>query len=199
MSRTLGGLGLVDFEIKDKSLKVAWIRVLQTDDILEKFAYAALSPQLQSEVWICNLDKRDVLKIFKKSFWTDVLEAWCEINHQEKFEKEEILNEFIWYNSKIRVQNKPILIPHAFHQGLRNIAQLCNIEGGLLPVKICCQMFGLTIMEWNMIISALPKSWIKYMNNCTQINYTLTNGCMNEFNTEETIRLVLCSDARKHV
>ena len=39
------------------------------------------------------------------------------------------------------------------------ISQLIDIQGGFLPIDIICRMFNLTTMQYNIIISALPKQW----------------------------------------
>ena len=101
MPKALGGMNLVNFELKDAALKIAWLQILKTDEILEKLAYKALSPVLKEDIWKCNLEAKHVKRIFHNSFWTEVLEAWCKVNQKEVYEDVEILNEYIWYNSKI--------------------------------------------------------------------------------------------------
>ena len=58
--KELGGLAVVDFRIKDLALKAAWVSIVRSDSMLQKTAYLALSSVLQSDIWHCNISRRDV-------------------------------------------------------------------------------------------------------------------------------------------
>ena len=107
-----GGMGLVDFAHKDASLKVSWIQSLNSDPFVAEFAYHALCPVLRDEIWKCNLKATDVDKMFKKSFWRDVVKAWSYVNYVENVtENVNIMNQVLWYNSHLKINKKVYCMP----------------------------------------------------------------------------------------
>ena len=108
MSRQNGGLGLVDFQHKDPSLKASWVQIIQTDEYVAAAAFWELDKELKNDIWLCNIHRPHILQMFKDSFWRDVLLAWSYFNAKE-VETENLTNQWIWLNSFILVANKPIL------------------------------------------------------------------------------------------
>ena len=98
-----GGMGLVDFSKKDDSLKVSWIKILDTDQFLANLAYRKLSPTLRENIWTCNIDVRHIKKMFPTSFWRDVLIAWSKINHHEVNTVQQ--NDIANYMAKLKPKN----------------------------------------------------------------------------------------------
>ena len=154
-----GGAGLVNLRIKDDSLKTAWLSIISTDVMIEKFAYMALNDTMKSDIWKCNIAIKDVKATFRDSFWRDVLIAWAKYNHEKPTDRTSIMNQIVWYNSYLKVNEKLIFIKKAYVSGLNTIAQLVTPEGKFLPIDIISRMFELTIMECNSIIAAIPKYW----------------------------------------
>ena len=128
------------------------------DPMLSELVYAKIAPVLKEDIWKCNLAPDDVkhcVKTQKDPFWTQILMLWCQENYCEQSEnRKEIMNQLIWNNSKIRQNNKPFLFDKAYEDGLRQIAQLVNINGELFNA-----LETITIMQSNTILSALPKRW----------------------------------------
>ena len=158
-NRDEGGAGLVNFELKDASLKASWLQILLTDPFLASFAYSKLSKELQEDIWNVNIKGNDVVKLFQNSFWRDVLQAWSSFNYKPQPQGKEILGQFLWFNSHIRIGGKPILMNKPYKEGLKYLSQIVNVTGNFLPVQIICDMFQLTMMECNSLISAIPKEW----------------------------------------
>ena len=158
-NRYEGGLGLVNLINKDKSLKISWIKIIDTDDLLSVTAYNTLSRTLKHDIWLCNLKVKDVSLIVKKGFWSQVLEAWSEINFLVPTNTQEVQEQFIWYNSFIKIQTKPILYQQGYHSGLRQIKQLCQENRKLLSVHVIARTYKLTIMQCNSLLNAIPKEW----------------------------------------
>ena len=158
-SKQEGGLGLINLKIKDQALKVSWPQMLKSDEYIQRFMFKSLSNILKNLIWEVNLQSSDVELLFGMGFWQDGLKAWAKYNYVSDEEDVSFPAQIIWYNSKIKVNGKPILIQPAYDNGLVRICQLINLEGGLLSVDICCTMFNLMVMQYNAIVSALPKKW----------------------------------------
>ncbi len=114
-----GGLKLVDIEKKDMSLKIQWVRrIIDSDSISSKLAYYFL-PKIGHLLWQCNLKPQDVdLFLCTNNFWRDVMLAWCSANFECLRTREKILNGVIWYNSEIRIRDKPIFYKRCYEAGM---------------------------------------------------------------------------------
>ena len=149
-----GGLGLVDLKAKDKSLKVGWIKILAENDDLQKVVDTALKSGLGHTLWRCNFDKKDTncFEMREDTFWKDVLNAWCEFNFTDR----ENLDHKIWMNSLIRIADKPFFWKKAAERGLNYVSQLFE-NGECLPDRTLQENFGLSIMEINSLMTAIPE------------------------------------------
>ena len=103
-----GGLNLVNLRNKDIALKATWPQILVKEEEYSKLVYNTIgcSP-LGEDIWRCSLYEWDVKTLnIANPFWEDVLYSWNTYNsHHER----RIENQLIWYNSNIRIQNKPVL------------------------------------------------------------------------------------------
>ena len=158
-----GGLGIVNFKLKDQSLKVGWVQMLKTDSFLAEFAYSKLNYVLKDIIWQCNLKTADIKKLFENSFWRDVLLAWSKYNYDDDVSDPE--NQVIWLNSHIRVRGKPFMNSKAYKNGLIFVSQLCDVNGGLIGQHFCKEMFELSYLEYGSIVSALPAEWVAMIRN----------------------------------
>ena len=148
-----GGLNLTNFSWKDMAMKITWLEALPTDHILSALAYECLSPELQSNIWRCNMKRGDAYHVNPDPvFWTDVLNAWGAINYSPITYPQQ----WIWWNSNITIQGKPFFWKTAYENGLRTIEQLFN-NGQAIGVKKARELFTLTTMQYNSLISAIPK------------------------------------------
>ena len=160
MEKSEGGLGLVDFRLKDDSLKVKWLREINNDEMICYFSEKNLCSSLKQDIWRCNISATDVETTFKKSFWRDVLLSWSKLNYGNFPENaEEISNQIIWYNSRIKQQGKVLIFRKAMETGLMFIHQILQDDGCILPSSDLSQKYNLTTMEANAIISAIPRDW----------------------------------------
>ena len=64
--------------------------------------------------------------------------------------------DFIWYNSEIRIDNKPFLWKTPYNRGLKYIYQLYKNQR-LKSIKAVNEEFGLTLMQFNSLISTIPQ------------------------------------------
>ena len=150
-----GGLKLTNLKLRDISLKISWINILQSDEKMSNIAYSFLNPVLGADVWRCNLEKVDVPQVLKEEtnpFWFDVLHAWCTLNFNNDMEKS---SDFIWFNSGIRIQGKPVFWPKYYKAGLKYVKQLYE-NNELISARKAHTNFSLDLFHYNMLISAIP-------------------------------------------
>lgn len=77
-NRESGGLRLADLTLRDLSLKVQWVRIIQQNEFFANVASAALGG-FDVLIWFANLGEQDILQMFQPSFWRDVLVAGPDI------------------------------------------------------------------------------------------------------------------------
>ena len=155
-----GGLNLVNFELKDRALKATWPQILYREPEYASIVYTIMRCSvLGVDIWRCSLAPEDVKYLgIKNQFWKDVLVLWCSYNYYYQTREE---NQLLWYNSKVRVKGKPFMWNHSYKKGLVFIHQVFDGDG-YKPYQEVQQQFGLTILEYNCIKSAIPIEYKRY-------------------------------------
>ena len=152
-----GGAGLVDLEAKQKALKISWIPFLTENRMpfLTQLAYERLNKNLAEEIWQCNLEPEDVFQLFtSEEFWPQTLAAWATIHFQEK----ENQDQYIWLNSLIRINDKPVFWKKAHRNGLKTVNQVFENDGKTYKdPDFLAHEFNLTLMQINSLKMALVK------------------------------------------
>ena len=152
-----GGLKLVNLDQKDKALKISWIQIIKDDQEIANLAYGTIAPILKKLIWECNIKPRDINILFPtQTFWSQILHAWSHINYQENVTNPK--KQIIWNNSHIRIANKPICWPANLQKGLIYLEQLFH-QNELISCKTAWQTHGLTIMQYNSLVTTIPKDW----------------------------------------
>ena len=133
-----GGLQLVDIKAKQDALKIAWIFRIEDDVFLEKCVYSQLDTELDKLIWYCNLTQKDIKGLFEtNSFWGQVLLAWGRLNRHKPQNGKEVLKQFIWYNSNVRIKNKPVLWKHWIDKNILFVKDIMEVDGNFKnsPIK----------------------------------------------------------------
>ena len=154
-----GGVKLINYTAKDKSLKLTWPQILLQEPKLKALVYENIGNPMGDNLWSCDINPSDVKDITSDEFWNEVLSAWFEL--KQKIEKpNEVKERVIWWNSKIRMQGKTIIWRKCVSKGLLHITQLYN-DGRLKSFIELNGKYGLTLMEMKTLISAIPIEWKK--------------------------------------
>ena len=157
-SKYQGGAHLIDFDVKDKSLKITWIQILAKEPKLKNIVYKNINCYLGERIWECSMDQSEVNLITQNPFWCEVLAAW--FSFKKCFPETHPSKQIIWLNERIRVNNKPILWRKPIDSGLWYVDQLF-CDGVPIAALNACRTYDLTLMEYNSVISSIPKEWRK--------------------------------------
>ena len=138
-----GGLGLTNFAAKNRSLHMHWIARIFESEYLQSYVYDWLIPEMGEWVWDCNLYHRDVDSYCRKrSFWSDVLQKWCELTYYYPVMMVQIKQQILWYNSHIKIAGECIKPPAAIlNAGVWKVQQLIDDHGALLKYERFCERF----------------------------------------------------------
>ena len=123
-----GGAALVDLHKREKAIKLSWVHTLLTNSVLEALN-CDLFPEIGDSFWECNLAVADCFLFFKPSFWRVVVEYWCELHFRCKSGEPAPLDEWLWFNSDIRIGGAPVFWVGWWRRGIRYVRDLlkwCN-------------------------------------------------------------------------
>lgn len=161
-----GGINMVHVENKEKALKIAWVKRLLAEGNQGSWKILASRhfPDNGKIIWSGNLNSQDLHELsIKNLFWKNVLAAWCEFNYKclNPTTVEEVMNSQLWFNSSIRIGNKPIYNDQLFQAGIATIRDLLSEEGKFLDFDALKQKYDVNInfIFYLGIISAIPKTW----------------------------------------
>ena len=121
-----GGLWLIDIRAKHTTLLSQWVFLKNSDEYLKVSAQQSLSPMLGDNIWLINCKAKDIVHMYPVSFWRYILLAWCKCTEIFLMTYHQVLGQFIWLNSHIRIGNKPILYDKLYHKGCKYISDLLN-------------------------------------------------------------------------
>ena len=142
-----GGLGLVDIKQKEKSIKVAWIQILENNAKAANLAYYFLNNNIREDLWHCNLRRDHItVQLFpnccNNTFWLDVLRAWAEINYKVN----NVMSQSIWFNSNILIENSPFFWKKNYQRGLLWVSQLYH-DAEIISIGEAKELYDLSYLE----------------------------------------------------
>lgn len=123
---------MIDYKECVCALKSTWIRRLtHSNTKWVKLFESELGLKIES-LWENGLDF--IINICNKisnSFWKEVLLDWVRIVKSYSQNDIKVLNEHIWFNPNIRINNSSIFIKSYFNSGYKFIKDLMTDEGNL--------------------------------------------------------------------
>lgn len=160
---------MIDLCLKDKCLKLNWIRRLCNDPGCWKDYFLEKLPVDNDNLdyfFNCNLKYCEIpFYINKNSIWNDVMKYWCEFNFEKEeclLRSNEILAAHIWYNSNIKVGNKVIFWKQWYNKGLEIINDVIDPSSGNFlswqQIRMKFDLNGNYLMYYS-IINSIPKAW----------------------------------------
>ena len=163
-NKTKGGLRLVDITAKLKSLKIGWL--FNMDPFMVNLRESMVPNAIGTLFWYCNLKPHEASPHVNTTskFWHQVIEAWFEMSFKSVNEIEDrdlILNQIIWYNSLIRVDNKIMVNNVLINGGLIYISDLVNMQLGAFKSfdEIKINFPTITWFLHCQIVKAIPAAW----------------------------------------
>ena len=109
----LGGIKMPDIRTLCDSLHLKWLQYILNKETTTRLWVLSNLPNIELDyLFQCNLAPRDTHHVYPRlenSIWMDVFWAWGRYRYQREIKsKIDIMNETIFWNSHIRISNKPI-------------------------------------------------------------------------------------------
>lgn len=162
-----GGLSLAHITKRDMALKIQWVQRIFSDSFFMRYSNKILNTILNENIWKCNLQPRDLKYVTQGTgFWFDVLKAWSHFNFIDPLTRQQIKNQYLWFNSNLRISNKPFIIENMYHAGIETVSQLLNDDCTFLSIAQFKQKFPtISFLEYLSVIKAFPSNWKKWLLN----------------------------------
>ena len=153
----------MDFETKDLSLKLSWVKKAYSTNNVWKYIANAMLPLTIPELFECNLAMKDVQKIGIKDNWTisSVVKAWANIHHDKPQTETEILNQNLWYNSWIRQLGKPYVNKTFRNRGILRLRDIVDVNNKFYTFEELRDLFGNLgfFTEYVALTKNIPINW----------------------------------------
>lgn len=165
-----GGMNMVHLPSKIQTTKISWIfRLLEGNlEIGWRQLVHNNFRKLTNFIFTCNTKETDLQQTpFYKDiahFWQHVYKAWCKYHFHNPTVSNEILNQSVWFNSHIKIENKIVFNNKWYEVGIKYIIDLTkevNNKFVFLSAKELSRKYNIKvdIMKYNSITHAIPKQW----------------------------------------
>ena len=157
-----GGLKMINIDFMIRSIKIMWIKRLN-NPCEAKWKHVSWNlleiqkNQLFTKIGFRNIAKNQI------PFYKQVLETWFDFVSVEPTSKKEVLDECLYNNVFLLIDNKPI--NNAYHDwfraGILYVKDLFNQFNYLKSKENLEIQYGINIpvMKYNMLVSTIPKKW----------------------------------------
>ena len=159
-----GGLKMMDFELMDKALKIAWIkRITDQNDpawkVIPEFTTAQYGglPFLTN----CQYDTKNLNLDNLPPFYRTLLKYWQEYNTIKFAEEHHIQDKIIWNNSRVLIGNQPIFYKPLFQAHITRIKDLLKDDNTFLSLDEIQLKVNTKIpfTLYHGLIAAIPAEW----------------------------------------
>jgi hypothetical protein len=162
-----GGLKMPDLMSKIKSLKTAWmVNLAKKEGNWKNYMKDKLPLKDPNYFMECNIIYADIPnKPSKEDFWSEVLINWCILNREHSNKKdwslEDIYQENLWWNSRIKVNKKVVEYREWGEKGIKKVCHLLNNQGTWLGHSELQDKYNIKTPFTKLlgIQSAIKESW----------------------------------------
>ena len=167
--RKYGGLKMIDFELMEKSLKIAWIKRFAENNhaawkiipehTLSQHGGISFFTQCQYDMQLFDLQNLP-------DFYRTILNYWQNFKLLTDNDKA-AQNQIIWNNSNILVDGKPILYNSWLINGIMYIKDLLAEDKNFLSLADLKAKFNLNVplTTYYGVLNAIPANWKKSIQN----------------------------------
>ena len=152
-----GGLKMPDIQSTLKAMKLSWIKRLCTKN--NNFTIIAKTCTRINDFNDFFGYKNDIkfLSPHIPNFYKQICEHWYELHSSPPQTKNDIMNETLWFNKHILVDNKPIFYKLWDQHGISHIYHILNQNGNFKSERELLISFGLNVdtMLYNGVKSAI--------------------------------------------
>ena len=118
--------------------------------------------------------KCDIKYLNMPLFYLQLFHYWYELHSRPPENAHNMLDEYIWYNKRILISNKPIYYDQWYKKGIKRVNNVMKLNGTFYTPNELSVRHGINIdlMMYNSVISAIPKEWKKEIRESDLVSYT---------------------------
>jgi hypothetical protein len=100
-----------------------------------------------------------------------MLSTWAKLNYRKPTNVQDILQQHIWNNDLIKIDNKPVMYTRWQQAGITYIMDLLNNNGQIASINFLAKKYAINIRQhtYNSLIHSIPKEWKKTISNAVNI------------------------------
>lgn len=183
-----GGLKVPDPSVQADSLRIAWVKKYLDGDTRGKWKdvmKSKLSVTDTLTVFECNIAKKELCNVVRNPFRIETVSAWQTLSRGTRLTELSILNEPLWLNQALQLDNHPIIpkrrmlsndvlrMKDLFNVNARRIMN-CNE----LQRKYNCGCF----LTWYTVLDRIPRDWKRILNTPDQTTNHRESDLYEELN-----------------
>ena len=155
-----GGLKLIDFDTKIQSLKVSWIKRLADNKNSRWKAAPKAVYNTNNLEWYFKCNRARDGNIQPK-FYRDIHNAWSDMNEVTNPDIDVIINQVIWNNRYITIDQQPYCWSNWINRNVIYINDLLDNNGVFVDHESIANIYGVncTFLEILQIRQSIPLEW----------------------------------------
>ena len=154
-----GGLNMLDIQSFNESLKMKWIQGYLNEENKGKwklFLDHYLGKYGGKLLFRSNLKQQDsTLLNLKDPFLKEIIQYWTKFNYKD--DNLDFASTYIWYNSHIRIENRPFFYRSWLSAGIKEIRDLLDNDQNFLSYNAFIDKYSIktNYLEYHKVISAV--------------------------------------------
>lgn len=179
-----GGLKVPDIISVIKSLKIGWVKRyldLENRSQWKKIMKPILNINDETNIFDCNATTKQILSRVKNTFWVETVEAWRDVANKETATSSEMLNEVIWLNKHMHLEQNPgIRCKRFVEKGILRVKDLYDFNRNrLFSANELAVKLRFHPMSCSAVLQAIPSSWRALLNRNDSIR-PVENQCKED-------------------
>ena len=162
--RKRGSSGSSYIVLKDQALKIVWVqRITRAENtwnimIQNKIPF---NLNLLGNMNFSIADTSNIITNMADPFIREVIMAWSKYNFYNPSNIQQIRNQIIWFNSHVRINNKPIYISELNDNNIVYIHECFNETVDILSLNGFQLKYGIhiNVLIYYSIVSAIARRW----------------------------------------
>lgn len=162
-SKERGGQSLQDLMFIDKSIKIEIFAKIIREKNFSPFWLNFLFdmfPIDRNHLALLNFSTKDVRLLMKDSLFKDICAEWAQMNFSSPSSANDILQQFLWFNSHIKSNKSWMFHENLYNVGVRKVIDLFNLDtGSFMSFDEFIEMFPsvqINFLEYYKIVAAIP-------------------------------------------
>ncbi len=197
-----GGLKLCHYPTKIKALRLTWVKRLTSNATHNWKIIPKLYYKCNNLVVYFNTNHQILNKGIIPPFYKELHILYMKFFKKEPTNIKEIVNQSLWLNNNIKIDNTHIYYKHWENKGINKIGDIIDGYGHFLKINQIYNQYKLKLnyLELLQVQKSIPKLWIQKINNKQISTITITNNLsLNINNTTKPIQNIKCNEIYWHI